>query len=91
MTTPGEGGCRLLLEQLVGTGTVVTTGGRTCYDVVDTDCGAKFHGLYSMSAILKCRVETELQGFNVRPTPAGLLQSRSHGDGCAGHGDNLSL
>lgn len=61
MTTPGEGGCRLLLEQLVGTGTVVTTGGRTCYDVVDTDCGAKFHGLYSMSAILECRVETEFQ------------------------------
>lgn len=43
MTTPGDGGCRLLLEQLVGIGTAVTTDGRTCYDVV-TDCGGKFHG-----------------------------------------------
>ena len=86
MTTRGKDGCRLLLEQLVGTGTVVTTDGRTCYDVVDKYYGAKFHGLNSMPAILKYQVETE-----PRPTPVGLLQPRFHGDGCAGHGDNLNL
>ena len=67
MTTRGEDGYRLLLEQLVGTGTVVTTDGRTCYDVVDKDYGAKFHGLNSMPAILKCQVETE-----PRPTPVAF-------------------
>ena len=41
MTTREKGGCRLLLEQLVGTGTVVTTDGRTYYDVVETDLRSK--------------------------------------------------
>lgn len=62
MTTQEEDGCRLLPEQLVGTGAVVTTDGRTCYDVEETDYGRKFHGLNSMLAIVKCRVKTELQG-----------------------------
>jgi len=46
MTTQEEGGCRLLLEQLVGTGTVVATDGRTCYDVEEKDNGSNFHGLF---------------------------------------------
>lgn len=69
MITREEGGCRLLPEQLVGTGMAVTTGGRTCCNVEKTDCGGKLHGPDSLSAILKCRVETELQGFNVLSTP----------------------
>lgn len=69
MITREEDGCRLLPEQLVGTGMAVTTDGRTCYDLEKTDCGGKLHGPDSLSAILKCRVETEHQGFNVLSTP----------------------
>jgi len=69
MITREEDGCRLLREQLGGTGTAVTTGGRTCFNEEKTDCGGKLHGPDSLSAVLKCRMETELQDFNVLSTP----------------------